>query len=155
MSPLTNPSGLGSLRNEADLVRFIERQLGGVSLQRVGTALRGLANLEDWHEVGAADEPPFENSWVNFDTTTHQQARFRKDPFGTVFVEGVVKNGTMAAAIFTLSAGYRPGRRLVFSAMTGGTDADAEVDVETSGVVKVQTGTNAFAFINHIFKAEQ
>lgn len=65
---------------------------------------------EDWHYVGDAGEPAFENSWVNYDDTGATQTRvaFYRDPLGVVRLKGLCKNGTDGATIFTLPAGYRP-----------------------------------------------
>lgn len=151
--PIPNPSGLGSLGNEADLIRFIERQLGGMSLQRVQTALRGLANPEAWHEVGAAG-PAFQNSWVNF-YADGNKARFRKDPFGVVHLEGIIKDGTMNATAWTLPVGYRPvGREHYFSTPSNG--AHGITQVTPAGAVLINVGSNVWVDVNGIsFKAEQ
>lgn len=50
--------------------------------------------------------PALTNGWVNFGGTD-SVAGYRK--IGTrVFLKGVIKSGTLAAAAFTLPAGYRP-----------------------------------------------
>ena len=112
-------SPLGSLQNEADLKRFIERELGGLSLQRLGKLAAGAADgsaladgsiktrhldvsavlglVEDWHEVtpqGSGGEADFQNSWVNHTPSVHSPAAFYKDPFGVVHLRGLVKSGS-------------------------------------------------------------
>ena len=47
----------------------------------------GAQILDPWHRVGTAGEPGFQNGWANYGGP-FQVARFRKDPFGRVFVEG-------------------------------------------------------------------
>jgi hypothetical protein len=79
-----------------------------VDFNRMVDVYSFLATNEDWHIVGAAGEPAFQNGWVNFDADGSRPARFRKNALGTVFVEGIVKNGTVNVPIFTLPSGYRP-----------------------------------------------
>jgi hypothetical protein len=55
--------------------------------------------------VGAAGQPAFTNSWVNFDSV--RPVGFYRH-LGRVYLTGVAKSGTVGAAIFTLPAGYRP-----------------------------------------------
>jgi hypothetical protein len=62
---------------------------------------------EPWHLVGAAGEPAFANSWAN-NGGGQPVASFFRDPHGIVHLKGLVKNGTVAVAAFTLPAGYRP-----------------------------------------------
>jgi hypothetical protein len=71
-----------------------------------------LAPPEAWHEIGAAGQPAFQNSWINEDPTGEVTAAFYKDPFGVVHLKGLVTGGSNAT-IFTLPAGYRPGKNLV------------------------------------------
>lgn len=65
--------------------------------------------IEAWHVVGAAGEPAFQNSWVNYGSG-YGDAAFRKRPDGVVELAGMVKSGTANGVIFTLPAGYRPVR---------------------------------------------
>lgn len=62
---------------------------------------------EDWHYVGEAGEPAFENDWVNASGLT--KAAFRVREAGIVDVHFAVKDGT-SLAIFTLPEGYWPTR---------------------------------------------
>lgn len=66
-----------------------------------------LYTLDTWHVVGAVGEPAFQNAWVNYGGS-YFGAAFKKDPLGKVQLRGMVKSGTIGAAIFTLPAGYRP-----------------------------------------------
>jgi hypothetical protein len=63
--------------------------------------------LDPWHVVGAAGEPAFQNGWANYGAG-EQTLAFRKDPFGRVYMRGIVKGGANATVIFTLPTGYRP-----------------------------------------------
>jgi microcystin-dependent protein len=71
--------------------------------------------IETWHQVGAAGEPAFQNSWVNFDVATMSPVGFKKFPDGRVRLRGQVKTGTAGLVIFTLPAGYRPPLRQDFA----------------------------------------
>jgi hypothetical protein len=77
--------------------------LGVVPTAQVANAL---APAEGWHEVGAAGEPPFENSWKNA-SPAFQSAGFYKDQLGIVHLKGSVKGGT-STSVFHLPAGFRP-----------------------------------------------
>jgi hypothetical protein len=108
-----------------------------------------------WHYVGAAGEPAFEHSWVNYSAigAGFTNARFCcRD--GVVFIEGLVKSGTLgsnaAASIFTLPAGYRPDATtdaLLF-AVSANVGA-ARLDVNGAGAIYCQTpSANGFLAIN-------
>ena len=61
--------------------------------------------------------PSFKNGWVNYGATYNLCGYF-KDSMGIVHLRGLVKNGSVAKAIFTLPAGYRPARRELQAAIT-------------------------------------
>jgi hypothetical protein len=106
-----------------------------------------------WHNVGAADEPAFQNGWVNFDTAQYPGAKFRKDAHGFVHLEGMVKSGT-AATIYTLPIGYRPTRRLIFAVQSD--SALGRCDVHAGGMVQMAAGSNVWFGLNGLsFLAEQ
>jgi hypothetical protein len=64
--------------------------------------------------VGDTGQPPFENSWVNYDTglATPSTPRARSAGFyrvgGRVWLTGSVKSGANGTTIFSLPSGYRP-----------------------------------------------
>jgi hypothetical protein len=82
--------------------------------------------IEDWHEIGAAGEPAFENSWKNIggepnlNQGVFSTAAFRRDPDGLVHLKGVVTSGSISStnAIFYLPSGFRPEQAGIFSAAT-------------------------------------
>jgi len=84
----------------------------GPATGAAGGALAGnypnptLAPIEAWHEIGAAGEPAFVNSWHNFGGG-FSTAAFAKDSLGFVHLKGTITGGTAITA-FTLPAGYRP-----------------------------------------------
>lgn len=84
-----------------------------------------IATLDPWHNVGDPGEPAFLSNWVNYDWPTGSNARckFRKVA-GVVYVQGLVKGGTMTAdaPFFQLPGGYRPdGNFHLAQAFNGGT----------------------------------
>lgn len=104
-----------------------------------GTDLIVIGRLADdyqWHTIGAAGEPAFANSWVNYGGSD-MTARFRR--IGkVVYLTGTIKSGNSGSAAFTLPAGYRPSATLRI-----GTDAwdgtagrvDGLILITSAGVV--------------------
>lgn len=87
--------------------------------------------------VGAAGQPAFQNSWVNYGAG-FLPAGFYKDPFGIVHLRGTISNAPGVAAstvIYTLPAGYRPSAKMVCDAqnLTTAAGAYARVDIDTGG----------------------
>lgn len=85
--------------------------------------------------------PTFVNSWVNYGSP-YENAGYFKDSLGMVHMRGLVKNGTVGAAIFTLPAGYRPEQERIYATMGGG--AFGEVRIQTTGIVLHMSGGNAY-----------
>lgn len=106
---------------------------------------------EEWREVGAAGQPAFANNWVNFNSATHATAAFHKDALGNVHIKGLVKDGTITAAAFTLPEGYLPPLIVHFPANSN--HAFGSLFVDTNGLVTPQAGSNAFFSINVSFRA--
>lgn len=76
-----------------------------------GMSTAGFAGLvagEDWHYVGEAGEPAFENSWANTSGAGYPKVAFRIREAGVVDLIGVATGGTAGAPIFRLPAGYIP-----------------------------------------------
>ena len=109
---------------------------------------------EDWHFVGEAGEPAFEDSWVNYGSP-YENASYMKDSMGFVHVRGFVKSGTVgtSATIFTLPAGYRPSDRILMA--TQSNSALGRYDIDSDGKVIPHTGNTLwFSMANVIFRAE-
>ena len=68
---------------------------------------------EMWHD------PTFENGWENY-SSSYNPARYFKDSLGIVHLIGVVYNGDMNKAIFTLPPGYRPSRTEIIPVLARG-----------------------------------
>jgi hypothetical protein len=108
-----------------------------------------------WRAVGAAGQPAFEHSWVNYGST-YASVSFRKDALGYVHLHGAAKSGTAGASVFTLPAGYRPLQDLVIPcALAAGTAS--YVIITSAGVVQGLAGAgNAGTWFDAVsFLAEQ
>jgi len=79
--------------------------------------------------------PTLLNSWVNVGPG-YSEAGYYKDPFGRIWLRGLLRVGASGTVIFTLPSGYRPAAEAVFgidcltSAYTPG-----ELDVRINGDV--------------------
>lgn len=93
-----------------------------------------LPTVEGTSYVGQESEPPFLPAWVNYGPG-NEAAGFYKDPFGRVFLTGLVKDGTPGTTIFQLPGGYRPKLREQFAVSTGTAEAHGRVDVTSAGDV--------------------
>lgn len=121
---------------------------------RLTAAQGGIAAeaAEDWHEIGATNEPAFQNSWVNY-AAGLVTAAFRKFPDGRVLIKGTIKNGSaIGTTFFTLPAGYRPGADMTFATDSGG--AFGRFQVQADGDVVGLTGVTTFIQIHCSFFAE-
>lgn len=124
-------------------------------INALDTRIDALETVEDWHEIGATDEPAFENSWVNYGGVEATVA-FRKVLGLFVVIKGLTKSGVINAAIFTLPAGYRPGARLSALGPNFTNTGSFRCDVLADGQVLYNTGSNGYASLNGIvFMAEQ
>lgn len=109
-----------------------------------------------WREVGATNQPAFQNSWVNYDVNSFYAAAFYKDAFGFVHLRGLVKSGTVGtgSAIYTLPVKYRPLRQIGYAVNAG--NAFGNLRIGTDGKVFLETGSNSYVFLDGItFEAEQ
>ena len=100
------------------------------------TGLAALIGGEDWHYVGEAGEPAFENSWVGI--SGRPKPAFRIREAGIIDLQGVVTGGS-AATIFTLPEGYRPSATVYVTTTTStATSMGAGViRVLTNGEVRI------------------
>lgn len=132
---------------------------GGDDVAGVSTAgLAALIEGEDWHYVGATDEPAFENSWGN---VGNMDLAFRLREAGVVDIEGIIGGGSTGTVAATLPEGYRPSTTGFFaavgndsvSAMGGVTHVPVRVDLEDNGSLRL-TWSNA-ATVDRVFVAGQ
>jgi len=97
--------------------------------------------------------PTLTNSWVNFGAPD-QTARYRREPFNIVRIQGCIKNGTINTAAFTLPTGYRPQARIQSPAIDGGGTPAGRVDVTSAGLVIPTTGSTASMAFNIAFAVD-
>lgn len=96
---------------------------------------------DEWHEIGATDEPAFQNGWVNFNAG-YAPLSFKKSG-ETIHVRGVVKDGSPAnSVIFTLPEDYRPSASMTFAQIAGGTLL-CWINVKGNGEVQIIGGGSA------------
>ena len=101
-----------------------------------------LPSLDKKHVVGATGEPAFQNSWVPY-ASGFDPPFFYKDNEQRVWLQGLIKSGTVPGVVFTLPIGYRPlGGQQVFVVISNG--ALGRVDVLASGDVYVNTGNAGY-----------
>lgn len=98
------------------------------------------------------------NGWVNYsaDETGYAHASYMKDENGTVFIKGLIKNGTISTTlkIFTLPVGYRPIAKII-RAVTTNPNVMGRLDIASNGDVIPNAGSNVWFSIECSFKAEQ
>jgi len=85
--------------------------------RRIGALER--AQLERWHLIEGVGEPAFANGWFNL-AGDNETAAFHKDPFGRVWIRGLIGNfggggNGNQTVVFTLPDGYRPAANLEFA----------------------------------------
>lgn len=105
-----------------------------------------------WTVIGAAGAPAFQNGWVSYGAPFG--AQFTKIN-GIVYMQGLVKNGTVAATIFTLPVGYRPATQQLITTQTN-PNTIARLDLTPDGALAAASGANnGWVAINYSFPAEQ
>ena len=99
--------------------------------------------LEALRVVGATGQPSFQNSWVAFGTSDDIPG-FYKDAWGIVHLTGTLKSGTVNTTMFTLPAGYRPQRALIFPVVNNGVFGAVTVAAVTGAVTQIAGGSNVY-----------
>jgi len=118
---------------------------GGVEAVYDGTSQRWRILLPQANTSWTA--PTLTNSWVNYGNG-FQTASYMKDAAGFVHLRGLIKNGTAAAAAFTLPSGFRPAMTLIYSVYSNA--APGRVDIETSGQVIPEAGGTGYVPLDGI-----
>lgn len=97
--------------------------------------------FEPWHEIGAAGEPAFVNSWVNFGGVYDTAAYWMQED-GWVRLKGLIKSGTATSGttIFTLPSGMAPPFICYYVVSTNNVSGVLKID--TSGNVKCHGAIN-------------
>jgi len=101
----------------------------------------------DFHIVGALGEPAFAGTWVAWGSGEAVPGFF-KDPFGFVHLKGVIKNGVINTAAFTLPPGYRPAEKQTMAVISNG--AIGRLDISTDGIVTPVSGNNTYVSLNSL-----
>ncbi len=145
-------------------------QINASTLGIVPTAEKAstLAPPENWHEVGAAGEPGFRNSWQNAPATIKMETvAFYKDQEGVVHLKGVAVGGA-STIVFQLPPSYRPasGKILRMPISCNGPPCGATQTVSSvliagpgvaagaDGAIVVPGGTTLVSFDGIDFRAE-
>lgn len=92
-------------------------------------------------------DPVMQNSWARYGDP-FPVAGYYKDPYGRVFVRGLVSGGALGTVIFTLPAGFRPQYRMLFATLAN--DAAARVDVNQDGQVIHVSGSTVWMSLDTI-----
>lgn len=89
----------------------------------------------------------FENSWVNYGSG-FEEAAYRKIG-DRVQLRGLVKSGTVGAAIFTLPVGFRPAGQNIFAIQAN--EIGKRLDVSSiGGVSVVASATNGYVSLSGV-----
>jgi hypothetical protein len=98
--------------------------------------------------------PTLLNGWVAHTPGSYPTAGYYKDSLGQVNLQGLLKNGTIGATVFTLPAGYRPLYQIHIAIASNG--AFANISIYPNGNVQIQNGNNGWIALDAIsFRAEQ
>lgn len=91
------------------------------------------------------------NSWVDYNAAVFGPARYRRIG-NTVYVRGLIKDGTNGVAALNLPAGFRPAHEIVLASISN-PNAAARLDVEADGdvVIYIAGGSNAYMSITCSF----
>jgi hypothetical protein len=96
------------------------------------------------------------NSWQNYGSP-YQEAAYRLDGFGLVWLTGVVKDGTPSttSVVFVLPKDYRPAVTLRFSVASDSTTNPAHVEITKNGEVIIEDGSTTLTSLDGIiFRVE-
>jgi len=97
-----------------------------------------LSATAETNEVGAASQPPFENSWSDSGDANIGPASFIK--YGEVIqLVGSVTGGIAGTNAFTLPTGYRPNKDRTFPAVSNG--SLGIITVKSTGAVEITVGS--------------
>lgn len=115
-----------------------------------------------WHLSGDVwsgwQTPTLQNGWVEYDANVNwSPTRYCKDSAGVVHMRGLLRSGTMSAAMFTLPVGFRPkvdwATTSYLLCQTMSNNGTGRVEIRNDGTVVPTTGSNAwFSLANITFK---
>lgn len=115
----------------------------------VGSTAHSHPEIED---TGWLDLTPYlVNGWVNYDNT-YGPPRYRRKN-GIVYVQGLIRSGTLGAIVATLPAGFRPPAgipKLLFSVL-GDANVPNRYDVDTNGnIINAGGASNGWSSLTGI-----
>lgn len=142
---------IGAVNLTGGALALADRVMGLILPPSGNFIIGSIEPIDPWHT------PTLINSWVDYDATVWQGARYRKLSDGMVTIQGLVKNGTGPGPgtgnIFVLPPGYRPVKNLIFASIAN--NVFARIDVYPDGNVNWSTGgTNGFVTISVSFFAD-
>jgi hypothetical protein len=137
--------------NEDELREAVRREMRGSDLATLVRQVQG----SPVHRVGDAGEPAFKNGWVNFDAAGAgaRDARFYRD-HRRVYLEGVIKSGTINTPAFTLPPGFLPaenqpaGAQIILPAVSNA--AFGALFIANNGDVQPAIGSNVYFSLDGI-----
>jgi hypothetical protein len=97
------------------------------------------SDINRWHNVGAAGEPAFLNSWSNFGSGWCD-AGFRMTLDCSVEIRGLVDGGANPSAVFQLPTDYRPITHQMFAVQCNSLVV-GRLDVQSDGNVIARLGS--------------
>lgn len=117
---------------------------GFISLDGIAFMAAGVA---DWTEVGSGGSS-FQNSWVDYGSPVYGVPRYWKDPYGFVWLGGLVKDGstTSNAAMISLPSDHRAHREGHNKAVSAGTFGF--VGTHPDDGVRWKTGSTSNSFVS-------
>ena len=90
----------------------------------------------------------YQNGWTTYGGA-YSQARYKKIG-SVVYIDGLVKAGTIGQAVFTLPSGFRPTKRQLKATETD-RNANGRLDINTNGDVVASSGSSGWFSVNCSF----
>ena len=135
--------------NNSSEDRLKERIIQDVNVSGWNDVTNNFA-INDWYStspIQSWQSVTYQNGWTTY-SGSYNAAGYYKDR-DRVYICGLVKSGTIASAIFTLPAGYRPSKHHIYTQLCLG-NIPIRLDVKTDGQVIPQTGVNGWVSLEGI-----
>jgi len=121
------------------------------NLPAISIDAAGIASVPYGIAIESVISPTLLNGWVNYGAG-YSSCGYRKDAFGFVHLQGMIKDGTITTNAFVLPVGYRPVETLRFVVVTNSLFGWATI--KTDGSVEMTNGANNYFSIDGLtFKA--
>lgn len=92
----------------------------------------------------------FRDGWVHYNVG-YQRARYRKKG-NEVFIEGLIRTGTVGTIAFTLPVGFRPAATLRFCSVRSA--GIGIIDIDSSGNLTITAGSSSWTSIHCSFLSD-